>query len=132
MKTITTLIGREDVRNVANDLKMVIDDSLIDRVLCEYDDYREQYRDESWSEIVEIMLYDYKRFDEESKESGPFDQLGYEQTKPEIGDDDFEADEESEETRRDFGNDDVIPDDHPFPFQTDGDGGNDVNLNFLG
>jgi len=107
MKTITTLIGREDVRNVANDLKMVIDDSLIDRVLCEYDDYREQYRDESWSEIVEIMLYDYKRFDED-------------------------AAEESEETRRDFGNDDVIPDDHPFPFQTDGDGGDDVNLNFLG
>jgi hypothetical protein len=77
MKTITEAIVKKDILFVAAGLKMDISDKVVDRVLCEYDDYRTQYRDEHWSELVEIMLYDYERFE---KESGPFDQLGYEQT----------------------------------------------------
>ena len=77
MKTITDAIVRKDILFVAAGLKMDISDEVVDRVLCEYDDYVTQYPDENWSAIVEIMLFDYERFE---KESGPFDQLGYEQT----------------------------------------------------
>ena len=104
MKIITSLIVREDILSVSTRLKMNIDDVTIMRVLEEYDDYRTQYPEDNWSEIVEIMLCDYKRYDEE-------------------------AAEESEETRRDFGNDDDIPD--ITHFHTDGDG-DDTLLNFMG
>lgn len=108
-KTITTLIVAGDVKDVASRLKMDISDEIIDRVLQEYEDYRTQYPTELWSEIVEIMLCDYKRFDEE-------------------------AAEESEETRRDFGNDDYMEEDLPpiNHFHTDGDGDDDTLLNFMG
>lgn len=106
-KTITTLIVAGDVLNVASNLKMDVSNETIDRVLEEYEDYRTQYPEDNWSEIVEIMLCDYKRFEEE-------------------------AAEESEETRRDFGNDDDIDIPPANHFHSDGDGDDNTLLNFMG
>jgi hypothetical protein len=72
MKIITTSIDREDVRDVATRLKMFASDNLIDRVLREYDDYNAQYPDENWSAIVEIMLYDYKHWENQTAEPDRF------------------------------------------------------------
>ena len=57
MKTIH--LANEDIQRIANDLKMVINDEIIDMALEAYDDYREQYPDDDWQQIVETMLYDY-------------------------------------------------------------------------
>jgi hypothetical protein len=53
------MINREDVQQVANDLKLVINDEIIEMALEAYDDYRAQYPNDDWQQIVETMLYDY-------------------------------------------------------------------------
>lgn len=55
----TTHLTKEDILTVAYDLKMDINDEIIDMALEAYDDYREQYPEDNWTQIVEIMLYDY-------------------------------------------------------------------------
>ena len=55
----TTQLTKEDIQQVANDLKIAVSDDIIDMALEAYDDYREQYPQDNWSEIVETMLYDY-------------------------------------------------------------------------
>lgn len=53
-KQITTV----DVQQVANDLKMVINDDIAEQVLELYDGYCLGYPDDNWTSIVEIILYD--------------------------------------------------------------------------
>jgi hypothetical protein len=55
----TSRLTKEDVQQIANDLKMVVNDEIIDMALEAYDDYREQYPNDDWQQIVETMLYDY-------------------------------------------------------------------------
>jgi hypothetical protein len=55
----TTQITKEDILTVAYDLKIAINDDIVDMALEAYDDYREQYPSDTWREIVETMLFDY-------------------------------------------------------------------------
>ena len=55
----TKQLTAEDIYQVANDLKIVINDDVVDMALEAYDDYCTQYPQDNWSEIVETMLYDY-------------------------------------------------------------------------
>lgn len=55
----TSDLTKEDILTVAYDLKMDINDEIIDMALEAYDDYKEQYPQDNWTEIVETMLYDY-------------------------------------------------------------------------
>ena len=55
----TNHLSAEDVQKVANDLRLVINDEIIDMALEAYDDYVAQYPAENWQEIVETMLFDY-------------------------------------------------------------------------
>jgi len=55
----TSHLTKEDIQTVAYDLKMDINDEIIDMALEAYDDYREQYPNDDWQQIVETMLYDY-------------------------------------------------------------------------
>lgn len=57
-KMKTKWLVEEDVLSVAADLKMLIPDELVQTVLESYDDYRTQYPQDNWREIVETMLYD--------------------------------------------------------------------------
>ena len=52
-------IVKEDVLSVADSLKMDINEEIIDMALDAYDDYREQYPNDNWWQIIETMLYDY-------------------------------------------------------------------------
>ena len=54
----TKWLVEEDVLSVAARLHMIIPDELVETVLEQYDDYRTQYPQDNWTEIVEIMLYD--------------------------------------------------------------------------
>ena len=58
-KMKTSRLTKEDVQQIANDLKMVVNDEIIDTALEAYDDYKEQYPNDDWQQIVETMLYDY-------------------------------------------------------------------------
>lgn len=53
----TKWIVKEDVMSVAESLKMYITGAEIDEILESYDDYRTQYPEDNWTEIVEQMLY---------------------------------------------------------------------------
>jgi hypothetical protein len=55
----TRLLTSEDVQEVANDLKIAVNDDIIDMALEAYDDYKAQYPNDNWREIIETMLYDY-------------------------------------------------------------------------
>lgn len=55
----TTLLVKEDIQNVADSLKMKITDDRITEILESYDEYRKQYPDDTWREIVEMMLYNF-------------------------------------------------------------------------
>ena len=55
----TKQLTAKDVQEVANDLKIVINDDVVDMALEAYDDYCTQYPNDNWREIVETMLYDY-------------------------------------------------------------------------
>jgi len=55
----TSHLTKEDIMTIAGDLKMNINDEIIDMALEAYDDYREQYPNDDWQQIVETMLYDY-------------------------------------------------------------------------
>ena len=58
-KMETKQLTAKDVQEVANDLKIVINDDIVDMALEAYDDYCTQYPNDNWREIVETMLYDY-------------------------------------------------------------------------
>jgi hypothetical protein len=53
----TDWIVKEDVIRVADNIKMSITDAEIDKILDSYDDWRTQYPEDNWTEIVEQMLY---------------------------------------------------------------------------
>jgi hypothetical protein len=106
------MIDRTDVIQVADSIGVSLTEKQIELIIANYPSYAAVSVD-NWTLIVEDMIYDI----DNTIENLPEDMK--------------EAFDDSEE-RRDFGNDDVIPEDHPFPFHTDGDGGDDVNLNFLG
>jgi len=115
MKTITDLIVRKEILFVAGVLKMDISDETIDRVLQEYDDYRAQYPNELWSEIVEIMLNDYKHWNDQNPSK--------------VRNSEHQKYGEDDSTDHRFFNyeDDIPPLNH---FHSDGDGDDDTLLNF--
>ena len=57
---LTKLIEAEDVEEVAKRLKMKISGERVFEILQEYDDYRKQFPNDNWSEIVEQMLYNFQ------------------------------------------------------------------------
>lgn len=85
----TTNIVKKDILFVAAGLKMDVSDELVEQVLNEYEGYRTQYPEDNWREIVETMLYDFTG--PVLRYTGTHDQLGYEQTHPEPGDDDYDV-----------------------------------------
>jgi len=105
------IIVKDDIIAVAASINVSLTESELDWVLLCYEDAQRQDPSGTWHLVVEDLIQQAVEF----RKPGTFDQLGYEQTQPEPGDDDYFDDSEE---RRDFGNDDVIPD--------------DVNLNFLG
>jgi hypothetical protein len=94
------MITREDVIQVADSVGITLTEAEINWVLLCYEDAQRQDPSGTWNLVVEDLAHQAVEF---RKESGPFDQLGYEQTQPEPGDDDYFDDSEE---RRDFGNDD--------------------------
>lgn len=102
-------VTKEDIINIATSVGITLTETEINWVLLCYEDAQRQDPSGSWNLVVEDLCHQAVEF---RGESGPHDQLGYEQTHPEPGDNDYFDDSEE---RRDFGND---PD--------------DVNLNFLG
>ena len=55
----TSHLTKEDILSVAYEMKMDISDEVIDMALEAYDDYRTQYPQDNWREIVETMINDY-------------------------------------------------------------------------
>lgn len=110
MKTFEVTKG--DIVNVATSIHVVLTEKEIEWALLCYEDAQRQDPTGSWNLVVEDLVYQAVNF---RKETGSFDQLGYEQTHPEPGDDDYEGD---------------IP---PINnFHTDGDGDDNTLLNFIG
>lgn len=106
-------ITKEDIINVATSVSITLTDKEIEWVLLCYEDAQRQDPSGTWNLVVEDLAYQAVNFRKYQEE----------------------ADEESEETRRDFGNDDYIPEDDLPPinnFHTDGDGDDNTLLNFMG
>jgi hypothetical protein len=55
----TNQFTRDDVRQIADDLKIATDEDILDQVLEEYDNYCKTYPEDNWREIVETMLYNF-------------------------------------------------------------------------
>lgn len=102
------MITRDDIINVADSVSITLTEKEIEWVLLCYEDAQRQDPSGTWNLVVEDLCYQAVEFRRKQEE----------------------ADEESEETRRDFGNDDDLP---PINhFHTDGDGDDDTLLNFMG
>jgi hypothetical protein len=81
------MVTREDIIDVANSIGITLTEAEINWALLCYEDAQRQDPSGTWNLVVEDLIYQAVEF---RKESGPFDQLGYEQTQPEPGDDDFD------------------------------------------
>jgi hypothetical protein len=103
------MITRDDIINVATSVGITLTEKEIEWVLLCYEDAQRQDPSGTWNLVVEDLCHQAVEFRRKQEE----------------------ADEESEETRRDFGNDDedLPPINH---FHTDGDGDDDTLLNFMG
>lgn len=53
------MIHRQDIINVADSLRMDIDESIIEEVFNQYDNYAGAEEHSTWDLIVERMLYEY-------------------------------------------------------------------------
>jgi hypothetical protein len=94
-------VTKEDVINVANSIGITLTEAEINWAILCYEDAQRQDPSGTWNLVVEDLIYQAVEF----RKPGTFDQLGYEQTQPEPGDDDYFDDSEE---RRDFGNDDDV------------------------
>ena len=53
----TKKLVKEDVKAVAESLKMNVTDEVIEQVLNDYDDAEIDFPNDNWTEIVETLLY---------------------------------------------------------------------------
>ena len=53
------MIDRQDIINVADSLRIDIDESIIEEVFNQYDNYAGDEEHSTWDLIVERMLYEY-------------------------------------------------------------------------
>lgn len=98
-------VTKEDIIEVANSVGITLTESEINWALSCYEDAQRQDPSGTWNLVVEDLCYQAVEF---RRESGPFDQLGYEQTQPEPGDDDFGEDASTDDCWFDRGIDDDV------------------------
>jgi hypothetical protein len=111
-----TLVTKEDIVDVANSIGITLTEKELDWALLCYEDAQRQDPSGTWNLVVEDLVYQAVEF----RKDKPGDIYAHDH--PRYGEDASTDDcfFDREET------------DHPFPFHTDGDGDDNILLNFIG